>query len=302
MPDKTSDDLLKLSQETLTFAVDLAGYEISHSPDRIAFALQQPSVYKKIQEMIEKETGQLVAPGFTQLSLSGDPAYRIGQGTLKAVGDSWETQIKGSQKYQLFTGSLDRAKSSFEKTPFGLWVDDNRTLLVISGGLLSLGGAYAMYRFRTGDPAAKLEAKMASALLKSMKLGSLDLSLGVPTFVPSKRDIEVKAGAAYKFKLVETKLDLSGRIENEKVRHLEAKSLLKVPIESGNLQFGAGAAYDRPKLPDGGDGQAVRSLNLFLGADTAPSKDLNIGLGMGAKFSDVKAPEWNAMLKATYSF
>src|SRR5690242_521556 len=102
MPDNDSD-LLQAAHRPLVLTIDLLGYELSHADLRLDMALKDPSVYRRIEDLIDDEAKKQINPTFANnYSFTGAPAKRIALGTLKAVGDaSWDSLKKSPRYLQL---------------------------------------------------------------------------------------------------------------------------------------------------------------------------------------------------------
>ena len=273
MPDKTDSELLQAAHKPLVLAIDLIGWELSHPDDRLSLALNEPGVYWKVQDVIRKETNSLVYPAFgTNFGVTGDPAKKIAFGALEVMGEATWDSIKKSPRYKLFDQSLKDLNSTFEKTPTGLWVNNHKTELILFGSLLTIGGALAQYHFRSNDDFASLYAKGVSMATKKIKIGDLTLGAEFPKFVPSKREVEFKTFGEYDFKLLDTKLEFGGKIENDKLNRIDTKAIVKVPLKSGNLDINlkgtAGATFSRDPVSD----VFTPKYNYSLGVD-AETKD-----------------------------
>lgn len=273
MPDNSDSELVQAAHKPLVLAIDLIGWELSHPSDRLSLALNEPGVHWKIHDVIRNEANNLVYPAFeTNFGVSGEPAKKIALGTLGVMGEATWDSVKKSPRYQLLDQSLKDLKTSFDKTPTGIWVDRHAAELILFGSLVTIGGAIAQYHFRGNDDFGALYAKGVSLATKKIKIGDLTLGADFPTFAPSKRELEFKSFAQYDFKPVEAKFEFGGKVENDKLNHVEGKALVKVPLKSGgldiNLKGSAGASFTRDPLLD----VYAPKYNYAVGVD-AETKD-----------------------------
>ncbi|MBL8228352.1 MAG: hypothetical protein JNL98_07745 [Bryobacterales bacterium] len=278
MPEKSDSDLIQAATEPLVLSIDLLGYELTHAEDRISLALSEPSVYRRVQELIDVEAGRSIMPRFENFGATGEPAKRIAMGTLSAAGDAVLTSVKQSPRYLKFDESLGNLKSTFGQTPMGVWINSNKTELLIAGSLLTIGGAVAQYHFKTNDTVGDYFAKGVSLATRSIKLGQLDLGADFPKFAPSKRQVDFNTHAGYNFKLVDTRVELGGKVENGKLNQLDGKAMVMVPLKCSNVDVkvtgSVGGSMQRAS-----DSSFNSKLRYSLGVDVgAPKQGVSAGL------------------------
>ena len=280
MPDPNEDDLLKAVRKPLVLSIDLIGYELPHPSDRLSLALNEPSVQWKIQEAIDKEAFRLIQPSFGTFYATGDPAKRIALSTLQIAGEATWASVQKSPRYKLLDSSLNDLKTSFDKTPTGIFVNQHVPELILAGSLLTIGGAVAQYHFRTNADLAALYAFGVSAATSKIKIGDLTLGATLPKFVTApKRELEFKSYGQYDFKVLETKLEFDGRVQNDKLNSLDARAMITVPLHYGDMAFKLKGGFG-PSFSHMGDGSPMDTKwNYLLGVD-AESKDSRLKAGL----------------------
>lgn len=279
MPRKDDANLIRALNRSVALSIDLAGFELQHPGDRLKLALDDPSVYLQIREAAAKEARFLIEPTFSGFYASGEPASRIAVDMLQIAGKATWDSIQKSPRYRLLESSLKDVKTEFDKTPTGIVVNDHRTELILMGSILTLGAGVAQYHFRTNDDLAKLYAATISSATSKIKIGDLTFGATFPTFVPSKRQVEVKAFAGYDFKVVDTKVEFGGNFQNSRMKQIDAAAAITVPLKVSNLdlKLNAGAAVTF-KQPEFGS-QLDTNWNFSLGID-AGSKDFRLRAGV----------------------
>ncbi len=243
-------DLPASAVNALVLTFNLVGYELKSGPSRIASALEDSKVQEAIREALNKElqtflkeTQQL--PG--SFTGGSQAARKIGlavgkaaldPGTQKIVGD-----IKRSSRYKKLERGLRDLKCSFSKSPVGVWVDENKALLIVIASGLVIGGGAAMYVARAGDVPADLAASLAQKKLKTIQLGKISVGASKITFVPSKRELGLQAFVdTSKWKAVRFhKFTINVHAKDDKLTNLGVGAEVRVPIEgTGTHQFMSG--------------------------------------------------------------
>jgi hypothetical protein len=250
MPGADDNELLNALHRPFVLSMDLIGFELKHPGDRLKQALEQPSVLWKIQETIDKEAKLFNEPNFTGASASGDSAKRIALGALQTAGEATWDSIQKSPRFKLLDSSLKDLKSTFDRTPTGILVDQHKMELILVGSALTLGGGFAQYHFRTNDDLAGLYATAVSAVTSKIKIGQLTVGASVPQFVPSKQTVGFKASGGYNFRVVDTKAEFGGKLEHGQLNQIDAQAIISVPLNYKNIDLklkgSFGAELKRP--------------------------------------------------------
>ena len=214
---KHSADLLDASAETFVVAIDLANFELGNGPRPVADALERRDVQEHIRNAVSREANIR----FGTYTASGAAAYRIGRQALMSLEHPIVEAIKKSERAKALGESLDRLQTTFTKAPLGAWIDQNRPAVLISGLVMGIGGAYTLYRFRTGDFAGKALADLSSSALRHLRIGKLDVGLQFPQFVPTQHIVESRITAGYSLQPVTARLDFDARFQNKNIQNVE---------------------------------------------------------------------------------
>jgi hypothetical protein len=161
----------------------------------------------------------------------------------------WDS-IQKSDQFKRIDSSLSDLKTEFDKTPTGFLVNHHKPELILVGSALTLGAGFAQYHFRSNDTLAKIYATGVSAATSNIKLGQLTLGAGIPSFTPSNRSVTFSGHGGYNFKVLDTKLELGGKLANGEFNGFSGKGTVSVPLNSkvlNKLSVSAGAEADRSK-------------------------------------------------------
>lgn len=124
----------------------------------------------------------------------------LAQKSLKAAGQNIAEQVKKSPEYKRLEKSAERLAEALKCSQVGVWFDKNKTILYIIAAGVGIGGAAALYVARTGDEVADVATFLAGKqLFKGKVIGDLELTVGVPTFKPSTREITLDLEASKKW-------------------------------------------------------------------------------------------------------
>jgi hypothetical protein len=239
---KSNEDLIDAASDTVVHVFELAGFETKNGVRQLTQALQRPDVQAQILRATYKD---LIFQSGRRAAVTGSAAYRVRSEMLKSLQDPLLQQVEGSQSYKDLQKSVDRLVGAARKTPYGMWVDENRGLLILSGLSLAIGGAYGMYRFRTGDSVASQMAHLTAKLPK-LTAGRFEAGITVPTFVPSKRAIDIRPSFKYKGRPIEADVDFGLSVANDKVKDVTAGGTLIIPVGGAKLKLGADIANNAP--------------------------------------------------------
>ncbi len=205
----TTQAALTAAKKVVILAFDVADQTIINSPDLLSSTLQS----KPVQEAIKKALEQFILPRVptTAGALTEEDAkalLKTLQGTTApAISKDLLDKIKKSYGYKDLEASINDFLATAACTPLGSWVNANKTLVLVSGLVLTLGGAVALFVTKTGGPVIELPlAQLKDAKVPLFKLGSLS---GSATFGELKPSIsEAGAGIILTDKFESISLDL----------------------------------------------------------------------------------------------
>lgn len=224
--------------ELVVVAFDLLDAEVDRLPQRALDALKRPEVQRALAAeltKLAKKYGKMNAAGEAiDAGTTADDFAGLGKKVAGNAGDQLVRQIKDSSDFKKLEGKLKQLEQSVKKSPVGVWVDENSTILIVSAVAIGVGGGAWMYHAKAGDMPAKYLADIATTLGNKhvIKLGSLSLGAGDVKFVPSRREVAAAAILRGNYKGVKGTFKLT-------VGHVHGQSpQIKT---SGNVQVPLGA-------------------------------------------------------------
>jgi hypothetical protein len=143
----------------------------------------------------------------------------LGQKSLKAAGQNVAEQIKKSPEYKRLEKSAEKVADALKCSRAGVWFDKNKTILYIIAAGVGVGGAAALYVARTGDEVADVATFLAGKqLFKGKIIGDIELTVGLPKFKPSTREITIDLEAAKKWDQVQANFKVTAQAVDSDVK------------------------------------------------------------------------------------
>ena len=288
MADPAEDkDVVDATAETVVLAFELADAELAKAPERLKDALLSADVQKAIKKALDEFAKDKIRK--TPTTVSEEDAKELGKKLLEvgkdSVVDHMTHQIKSTGKYAALDKSLKELTTAIKKTPMGVWVDENSTMLYIIGAGAVLGGAAAMYVMRSGDAVTENIMPLVGGKSVSFKvLGKLKLEVGLDNlaFKPSERLIESKTFVSGKWKQIELKLNMAVTAADGKFTGAVDGKIV-VPITKDiKLQTGGGYTTANKNW----------NLNVTVGVDVGGGIQLGVLAGYGkGGFSNVPSSD-----------
>lgn len=201
-------------------AFELAGDVVKDGPQLADAVLNSKAVQEKIQGWIVDEAMKGAKEGNAQsvgsVFISGDPAdaaKRLLDAVQGEAKDELLKQIKKMPAFKRLDGRIDKLGEAFKATPTGVFLEKNKTWLIIVGVLASIGGMAVLYVKRTGDgPLSLIEGKD----VKIGTLGKVEFKAGATKLEPSTQTFGAKVLASAKFGKVSVTTELSGAVSGDK--------------------------------------------------------------------------------------
>jgi len=213
-------NVIDAAVETVAIGFELMESEVPRLPERVAAALQDPQVHAAITAALLAEAKRQLAeqakatgPGSSQDGK--DFALSLGKKTGNAIVQSVKGQIERSPLAKQIEEQLEQVKKDFKCSPVGVFINQHEGLLIVTGAVLAVGGAAAMYYTRTGDDIAKLAEGRE---LKFTFVSGLSLKAQVPAFIPSTRTFGTRITVSGDWKPVRVSLTASGTAQESTLR------------------------------------------------------------------------------------
>ena len=205
--------------KTVGLGVKLVGATALDTPQLIAKVLSDEKVKKQLAEKLKKVGEELMKQqnGGKQPSL-GSSLGEIGSTVASSLKDPAISEVKKSPGYKKLQTSLSQTKCAFENSPVGVFINENKTLLIIVSSVAAIGGGVAMYHSRSGDGLAKYAKHIPEIDIYSV--GGVNFSLKKFKFEPSTRTLGADVKASAKWKNVQANFQIGGTFKDKKLDNL----------------------------------------------------------------------------------
>ncbi|MEQ9411345.1 MAG: hypothetical protein RIK87_26765 [Fuerstiella sp.] len=252
-------------KDTLVLVLETTGSTVLDSPKLIEKILSDPKVRQAIEKTALEEAKALTKKQVTGKTVSMDDilasAGKVGKATIDPATQAGKTALEKSQQVRRLKEGLRQLECSYRKSTVGVFVDKNKGWLILVGAGLGLGGAAAMYKFKTGDAFAMPATKLASHLVRFKVLGNVEIAAKDIKFEPSKQLVGATKLTKIKWDKVDVDLELSVTAENEKLKQAVGKGSVAVEVAKGvKVGLSAGGGYVQPAT--GWERSAVYDLRL----------------------------------------
>ena len=257
-------DLGDALSEVVIVAFDLAGTTAKNLPSLLDQSLQSASVQQAIREGLQTFAMKKVASGTT--TVTDDETKQLLALLEKVggkVGDALSDDIKKTPEYKRLEGKIKALEKTIASSPMGVWVDNNKGLVLVVGIGIAFGSAATLYLTKTGGPVVDLPiSQLKEKPFQLFKVGGFTMKGQLLEFKPDKQTVGAGILATQKWE----KIELSFKI-------------------------GIIAAGDQVKEVNG---QAVVKSNDFsvtvTGSGKPEEKKVNLGIGLGFKSSTLPGP------------
>jgi hypothetical protein len=205
----TSQATIDAGKRVVLLAFDLADQTLANSPDLLAATLKSA----KVQEAIKLALNSFILARIP--TTSGELSEKDAQALLKTlqgvvtgpISKEVEAKIKNTPQFKALDAGIKDFLATASCTPLGVWVNKNKTLLIVSGVVLAVGGTAALFVTKTGGPAVNLPlGLLKDAKIPIFKLGSLSGGVTIGDLKPSLR--EAGAGVVLTDKFDSMSVDL----------------------------------------------------------------------------------------------
>jgi hypothetical protein len=230
-------DLPGSAVQTVALAFELADYEVKNGPKQVLMALDSKQVQTAIRDALTEQAKLLLKQQSQHVPIdtskaSAQIAAAVGKAALGAGGEQLKLQMRQSSPYQRLERSVRNLQCAYEKSVIGVWIDENKGLLIIVASGVAIGAAAALYVTNTEFTPADWAIQLAKDKLKTTVLGKLELGVSDIKFVPAKREIGLTAFAdASKFKfLKEARLTVNVQATDGKLTHFGGAAQTTIPL------------------------------------------------------------------------
>ena len=244
--------VLNAANDTFVLAIEVGTKVLKESPDIVNKILTNPKVRETLELAMAKEAHRLKTPPGTSGGAGQAKALagKLGKAISKPATDAAIKEIGATREAKKLKESLKQLECSFKRTPVGVFIDENKGLVIFIAAGLAIGGAVALYTLKTGGWPAEQAGKLAGKLLKFKVIGGVEVGVKDIVFKPSAdtREAKMTAFATGKWKRVKADLDLHVALHDKKLGAAKASGKVVVPLGKGFSAVGKGGiGYQMPK-------------------------------------------------------
>jgi hypothetical protein len=261
-------DLKGSAVRSVVLGIRLTAATIANRDEIANKVLADPEVRKALHDAFRKEAGLLTENSLAGKALDGAAAKRFLLPIRGAAGPAAVTEVKKQPEFHEARQGLQKLKCAFDATPVGIFVNDNKTWLIIVGIVMGAGGAAAMYRARSGDVPAKGMTMLTNMLAEKIEVGEVTFSLKGVEFKPSARDVKGKIGVEMgDLKSVKLKqnLEIAAVVKAGSLQELMLSDTLVVPLADATKLSAKAAVGMKDSQP---------AYEMALTVKQAPNKGL----------------------------
>jgi len=274
-------ELVPLAFDLVKDGLVFSGDTVVNIDATLKQALNSNDFQKKLNKAIQDYTNiviQKIKAG-KQIDVAG--ARAVLDAGMEAYGEAIENAVTSNPKMDLLKQEANAFKSAFECSPTGIWVNENKTMLIVMGVIGVVGGVAYMYKNRTGDTIASLSKDQ---LKKTWKVGTIDLNTKVTNLKPSNREFGLEFSASSKWKQFNTNITLSFLAQND-IISVSSKSSVAVALSTDKtLSLGMTQKSDNStlSLPLASKNSFSTDINAFVHlAYKNESTTMKLGMNVG---------------------
>lgn len=198
-----------LFQQLIALVFEIPKQEIPDLPSQIGAALNSSAVQDQIRTALMNftlDTGKM--PGFS--SLSEAEQKKLFNAMLSKSAPAFEQQIQksftNSPQYKQIANKFNELKVALKQSPLGIWIDKEKSLLIVIGVVVAAGGAAALFYTKTGGPVVDLPiSQIKGKVIPLWSIGSFKLGAKLLQFQPAQRKIGIEVVGEQKW----NKLDVT---------------------------------------------------------------------------------------------
>jgi hypothetical protein len=224
-------DLKGSAVRSVVLGIRLVGATAKNRDDIAEETLKSEKVQKAIHEAFRKQAGNLVKASLTGQAL--DSAVTLGlMGPIgKAAQPEAMKEVKKQKEYREAAVGLKNLKCAFDKTPVGVFVDENKTWLIIAGVVVGVGSAAAMYMSKSGDLPAKGLTAITGLAAKKFEVGNVTFGAKDLEFEPSKQNVKGTLGVTMgKLSPVKTEFKMGAAVKGGTLEEISFSDTVIVPL------------------------------------------------------------------------
>jgi hypothetical protein len=216
---------------SVVLGIRLVGATVRNRDQIAKEALENKKVQKAIHDAFRKQAGAMINASLTGETLDGKAAKTFVESIAKAAHPHAAGAVKKQKEYAEASQGLKDLKCAFDETPVGIFVNKNKTWLIIAGVVVAAGGAVAMYLTKSGDVPAKGLTFITEQAAKKIEVGAVTFGVKDLDFVPTKQNVkgtvEVSMGS---LETAKVNFDLRSAVKGGTLEELSLSETVVVPL------------------------------------------------------------------------
>lgn len=271
----------------VVLAIELAGYEVMHLPDRLAAALRSEAVRKSIEKGLNELAAHvakktlLTPPDQMSEKEKKEIFSKVIAAATSPIKKDVLDQIKNSSRVRDLERSAQQLARNIDEAAGGIFTD-HKYLFIVGSVLVLAGGTVALWQGRAGDAVIKpVLALGAGKLIPSINLGRIEITPELISFSPVNHQVEGKLLMTANWQAVQVKLSLAGKWVEDATSKVSGTGQIILPLGKGVKLTAAGAI-----------GTEKKDAGFALGVTVERGQmDFSVWGTYGNRFADSPAPE-----------
>ncbi|MEM6483568.1 MAG: hypothetical protein AAF662_01095 [Pseudomonadota bacterium] len=226
-------DLKGSAARSVVLGIRLVGATAANREAIAEQVLGSSAVQEALKTTFFSHAAQLTDAKLRGVALDGAAAKSFLKPLQKSASPKALSALKAQQEFKAARSGLAQLKCSFQKTPVGVFVDDNKTWLIIIGAVVGAAGTVAMYRMKSGDVPAYGLATLLNNTADKIELGSATLGVKDIEFKPSDRSAKGKLtldlSKLHSVK-IKQKLEMAATVKAGSLKELTVSESVVVPL------------------------------------------------------------------------
>lgn len=243
-------DLKGSAVKSVVLGIRLANAAYRNHESIAREVLESPKVREAIHEAFREQAGSLIEASLAGEALSGAAAQAFIAPIAESAHPKAVQQVKNLKEYKEAKAGLKRLKCSYDAAPIGVFVDNNKTWLIIAGALVGVGSVAAMYKTRAGDVPAKAMAMIAGVAASDIEVGNVTFDVTGVNFKPSTREAGGSLGVTMgPVKAIHSKFEMSAGFKGKKLQEFKLSDSLVMPLGDHTTLTGKASAGLKDDTP-----------------------------------------------------
>lgn len=268
----TTKPLDDATAQVVVLAFDLAGQQLANLPTLLQNSLADKTVQSAIQSTLESFMLKRMTSGNATSDFSPKDAQDLLNALTSSTGgklsDAALQQIKNSPAYKKLEKAFADFQAAAKACPMGVWVDNNKAIVYVTGIALAIGGVAVLYATKTGGTVVNFAtSQITNKPLQIFKVGNFTLQGQVLAFQPDKQTLGLGAIATQNWQQVSVSVSIGLIAAGTQAQQVKGQVVFKT--KDVNVSVTANDTLANKKV----------DLGLSLGVTSGPLTGFKLGVG-----------------------